>query len=703
VERRKEFLVRVYFMLGVFTLLALGLMVKAFMINVLEGKEWKRKSKELYFTLMAVKAERGKILADDGSPLATSQPIFEIRMDTRASGLTEEIFLNNVDSLASCIRNYLQPNRTKAEIKSQLIQARKKSDRYVFIAKNLNYNQLQIVKSFPIFRNGPNRGGIITITENRREKPYKHFASRTIGLDRENAESVGLEKTFNKFLKGKEGQRVMRKVGHNIYIPVNGLEEIGPQKGQDVITTINPGLQEIAHLALEESIIRHQAEEGCVVLMEVATGAVKAIANLSWNDQGELVEAYNHAIAKSSEPGSTFKLASLLALLEDGKIDTNTAVDLNGGAFQFYDRVMKDSRIHGLRMSNAAGSFIHSSNVGISKLTFSNFSKDPKRFVDYLQKFGLDQKTGIELEGEPDPLVKDPVKDKNKWYGTTLPWMSVGYELQITPLQLLTFYNGIANRGKFMKPYLVSDIYEGNKAIKHFEPIVLRDSVISKSSLDKIFQVLQDVVLHGTAKDLQNDVYTIAGKTGTAVTNYFHATKETKSYQASFAGFFPAGNPLYSCIVVIYNPKQMGYYGSEVAAPVFKRIADRCMRNELMKYAVINDQPKVILTSELLPVGNKGYASDFVNIFKQIGMPLYRSDAKPWVTTVSGDDGIYTAAINLDRNRMPDLRGMGLRDAMYVMDAYGVKLIPNGMGKIVAQSIPPGVSVSDFPVQLFLE
>ncbi len=702
-ERRKEFLVRVYFLLGVFTLLALGLMVKAFMINVLEGKEWKQKSKDLYFTLMPVKAERGKILADDGSPLATSQPIFEIRMDTRAAGLRDEVFKEKVDSLAICIKNYLQPNRTKAEIKSQLIQARKKSDRYLLIAKNLNYNQLQVVKSFPIFRNGPNRGGLITNTENRREKPYKNFANRTIGLDRENADAVGLEKSFNKYLKGKEGHRVMRKVGSNIYIPVNGLEEIGPQKGQDIVTTINPALQEIAHLALEEAINRHQAQEGCAVLMEVSTGAIKAIANLSWDDSGQLVESYNHAIAKSSEPGSTFKLASLIAMLEEGKIDTNTIVDLNGGVYPFYDRLMKDSKIHGQRNSTAAFSFVHSSNVGISKLAFSVFAADPKKFVDYLNKFGLNEKTGIELDGEPLPILKDPVKDKKRWYGTTLPWMSVGYELQLTPLQLLTFYNGIANRGRIMKPYLVSDIYDGSQRVKHFEPVILKDSIVSVETLDKINQILKDVVEYGTAKSIKNDVYTIAGKTGTAVTNYFHANNEIKNYQASFAGFFPADNPLYSCIVVIYNPQQMGYYGSEVAAPVFKRIADRCMRNEMMKYAVINKEPKAILTSEYLPVGNKGYASDFEYVFKQIGLPLHNPDSKSWVSTISGDDGIYANAVYINKNSMPDLRGMGLRDAMYVMDAYGIKLIPNGIGKIVSQSIPPGVAVHENLVQLYLE
>ncbi len=702
-ERRKEFLLRVYFVLGVFTLVAVGLMAKAFMINVMEGKEWKRKSKELYFTVMDVKAERGKILADDGSPLATSQPIFEIRMDTRAAGLNQEMFNKNVDSLAICINANLQPNKSKSEIRAQLVQARKKADRYFLIAKNLNYDQLQTVKSFPLFRNGPNKGGMITLTENRREKPYRNFASRTIGLDRENAEPIGLEKSFNKYLKGKEGHRVMRKVGNNIYIPVNGLEEIVAKRGNDIICTINPGIQEIAELSLEEAIRKHNAEEGCAIVMEVETGAIKAIANLSWNDQGELIEAYNHAIGKSSEPGSTFKLASLMALLEEGKIDTSTSVDLNGGAFQFYDRVMKDSKMHGVGKVDLSYSFIQSSNVGISKFANSVFGSDPKKFTNYLKQFGLNNKTGIELEGEPRPLIKDPTKNKNIWYGTTLPWMSVGYELQFTPLQLLTFYNGVANGGKVMKPYIVSDVMDGAMVVKHINPIVLKDSIVSNTTLQKVFALMQEVVDNGTAENIKTESYSIAGKTGTAVTNYFHEGSESKNYQASLAGFFPTDAPKYSCIVVVYNPQQLGYYGAEVAGPVFKRIADRCMRAEFTKTAVVNLEPKSVLDNERLPIGNKGFASDFENVFKHIGLPYNNMESTNWISTVTGDDGIYTASWNYDNQSMPDLRGMGLRDAMYVMDAYNVKLIPQGKGKIVSQSTPPGVAIHNSTVQLYLE
>ncbi|MFZ1298708.1 MAG: penicillin-binding protein [Saprospiraceae bacterium] len=702
-DRRKEFLIRVYVVLAVFALIAGVLMWKAFTINVVQGDGWRKKGKELYFSLMPVKAERGKILAEDGSPLATSQPIFEIRMDTRASGLTQELFNRHVDSLADNLQRFLYPEKSKQAIKNVLVSARKKSDRYVLIARNLNYDQMVTVKGFPLFRLGPNKGGMITITENRREKPYKNFASRTIGLDRENAEPIGLEKSFDQFLKGHEGQRVMRKVGPNIYIPVNGLEELTAKKGNDIVTTLNPGIQEIAELSLADAITKHQAEEGCAIVMDVATGAIKAIANLSWNNAGELVENYNYAIGKSSEPGSTFKLASLIALLEERTVDTSTAVDLNGGACRFYDRIMKDSKMHGVGKSDLTYSFIQSSNVGISKIAASVFENNPARFVNYLKRFGLSTKTGIELDGEPSPLIKDPQKNKDMWYGTTLPWMSVGYELQLTPLQILNFYNGIANGGKVMKPYLVSDILNGNHTVKHFDPVVLRDSIISESTLNKVMELMKQVVEKGTAKNIKSDVYSIAGKTGTAVSNYFEKGSEKKNYQSSFAGFFPADDPKFSCIVVVYNPQEAGFYGSEVAAPVFKRIADRCMRTVFTKTAAINLIPKSTPVNERLPVGNKGFAKDFEMVFKHIGLPLHQKEQAKWIETSTGEDGVYTVDWNFDGKLMPDLRGMGLRDAMYVMDGYGVKLIPHGIGKITTQSISPGLQISSKLVELYLE
>jgi len=701
-DRRKEFLTRVYIVLFAFVLIALLLISKATYIHMVEGKQLRPKSKELYYTVDSVEAERGRILADDGSPLATSQPIFEIRMDTRAKGLMKNVFHQKVDSLAAAMQSLLYPDRNVADIKKALKQAYKAGSRYVLIGKKLNYEQMLAVKRFPLLNLGQNAGGLIVISETKRIKPFQHLASRTVGLQRENADLVGLEKSFDHYLKGKIGHRVSRKAGANLYLPVSGLGEILPQKGLDVHTTIDIGIQEVAELALEESIRTHLAESGCAIVMEVETGAIKAIANLAWSPEGDLVEDYNYAIAKSTEPGSTMKLASLLALISEAGVDTSAAVDLQGGSCAFYDRVMYDSKIHGQRIKDLSYAFIQSSNVGISKLVNEHFARDPKAFVKYLRKLGLHLKTGVELDGEPEPILKDPVKNKDQWYGTSLPWMSVGYELQLTPLQMLSFYNSVANHGKWVKPRLVNSIQDGHKVIKSF-PVESRDQAIASSAeLEIVHALMKAVVERGTARNIYTEHYGISGKTGTAVTNYFNKDAATKSYQGSFAGFFPSNDPVYSCIVVIYNPQKDLYYGGDVAAPVFKKIADRCMRSEFSKTAAINIEPKATLTNERLPVGNKGAIADFTTLFRMIGLPFEKQSAGTWVITYTGDQGIEAQITPVEDHVMPDLTGMGLRDACYLMDSFGGRLIPRGIGKIVHQNISPGTIVKRPVVEVIL-
>lgn len=702
-DRRRELLTRVFIVMIAFAIVAVMLISKATYIHVVEGKILRKKSKDLYYTVETVEAERGRILAVDGSPLATSQPIFEIRMDTRAKGLSKTVFERKLDSLANQMHVFLYPEKNLADIKQALKLSYKKGSRYVLIGRNLNYEQMLVVKQFPILNLGPNAGGLIIKSETKRIKPYQHLASRTIGIQREHAELVGLEKSFNQVLEGKVGHRVSRKAGPNLYLPVSGLEEILPQKGKDIKTTVDVGIQEVVELALEDCIRTNLAESGCAIVMEVETGAIKAIANLGWTKDGELVEDYNYAIAKSTEPGSTMKLASLLALLTVSQVDTSTLVDLQGGSCAFYDRVMYDSKIHGQRIKNLAYSFIQSSNVGISKLVAEQFSKKPQQFVDFLRRLGLDKKTGIELEGEPEPVLKDPVKNKEIWYGTSLPWMSVGYELQLTPMQLLCFYNTIANDGKRVKPRLVSAIMDGHKTIKSFKPEVEDIPSLPIDKLEIAKALMQEVVDRGTAKNIKSERYDISGKTGTAVTNYFHKDAATKSYQASFAGFFPSKNPVYSCIVVIYNPQQDLFYGGDVAAPVFKRIADRCMRAEFYKSAALNINPKVTLTNERLPLGNKGAAEDFDKLFRYIGLPFEKHVTGTWIETNMNANAIGAVQSSIEDNVMPDLSGMGLRDACFLMDAYGGKLFPKGSGKIIYQNIPPGTIIKHPMVEVVLD
>ncbi|MBK9270173.1 MAG: transpeptidase family protein [Saprospiraceae bacterium] len=692
-DRKKELLIRVYVILGLFGCVAFFMIWSAIRIVAIEGNDWRQKADELYFKLVSIEAERGKILSDDGSPLALSLPFFEIRLDTRAKGLTSEIFNAKVDSLAYFLARDLMQDKSVQQVKNWLIRERKLKNRYLLIARSLDYNQLELLKTYPILRAGQNKGGLIVIRKDRREKPFKLLASRTIGLKRDNAPSIGLESSFDPWLKGQEGERLMKKVGPDLYLPVDDVIEIEAKRGSDVQTTIDVGIQEVAEEALSEAIVKHGAQKGCAVVMEVKTGAIKAIANLGFDQMGELVEDFNYALGYSTEPGSTMKLASVAAMLEEGAVDLKTPVQLNGGEAYFYNKKMKDSESHGVSLSDLQYSFEKSSNVGISRLAYQVFGMPDgqRKFADYYRKFRLHKKTGIELEGESNPVIKHPDENKEKWYGTSVPWMSVGYELQLTPLQILNFYNTVANRGNMMKPYLVSHILDDDKVIKQIEPKVLVQGMFSEKTLTQLNVLLAGVVSNGTGKVIQSDHFNISGKTGTAVTNYYVTGLENKQYQASFCGFFPSENPVYSCIVVIYNPTQGGYYGGQAAAPAFLKIADKCMRNQSKMAGFINDQPKPLLTNDVLPVGNHGFSKDFEVLFHHIGLPFRGGAKNEWVRTIANKDGIYTLPQQLSEKRVPDLKGMGLRDAMYILDRQGVSASISGLGKVVWQSIEPGM------------
>ncbi|MBK9631036.1 MAG: penicillin-binding protein 2 [Saprospiraceae bacterium] len=539
-DRKKELLIRVYVILGLFGCVAAYMIYHAIKIVAIEGDEWRQKGEELYFKLVSIEAERGKILSDDGSPLALSLPFFEIRMDTRAKGLTSELFNAKVDSLAACLVRDLYQEKSLNEVKNWLVRERKAKNRYLLIARSLDYNQLEELRTYPILRSGQNKGGLIVIRKDRREKPFKLLASRTIGLKRENAPSIGLESSFDPWLKGEEGQRLMKKVGPDLYLPVDEVIEIEAKRGKDIKTTIDIGIQEVAEEALSEAILNHGAQKGCAVVMDVKTGAIKAIANLGLDASGQIVEDFNYALGYSTEPGSTMKLASVAAMLEEGKVDLKTAVQLNGGEAYFYNKKMKDSESHGVGMSDLQYSFEKSSNVGISRLAYEVFGsgEGQKKFAEYYKKFRLHKKSGIELEGESVPVVKHPVEDKDKWYGTSVPWMSVGYEIQLTPLQILNFYNAVANRGVMMKPYIVSQILDDDKVVKAIEPKVLQQELFSEKTLTQLNILLAGVVTNGTGKVIQSEQFNISGKTGTAVTNYYLTGLEQKQYQASFCVFF---------------------------------------------------------------------------------------------------------------------------------------------------------------------
>ena len=570
---KKDILWRIYLSFFMITLVAVAIIVQSFRIQVVEGEHWKSLADSLTTIFKTIPAERGNIFSEDGSLLATSLAYFEVRMDANAEALSDDVFYKDVDSLALCMANFLK-DKTAREYKTKLINARKDGNRYMLIKRNVTFPELQVIESWPIFRLGRYKGGLISIQTNKRKMPFGMLAHRTIGYVRTGpgAQSVGLEAEYDQALAGVNGKRLMQKIAGNTWMPINDRNEIDPRNGRDLITTLDVNIQDVAEYALLKALQKHNADHGSVIVMEVKTGKIKAIANLGKMGEGEYWEKYNYAIGEATEPGSTFKLATMMALLEDGLVDLEDSVDIGYGEVYYSGQILRDAESHSKGKVSVGHSFEISSNVGISKLAHKHYAKNPKALIDHFRNFHLDKKVDIELRGEPSPHIKSP-GDKG-WSALSVPWMSVGYEVLITPLQMLTFYNAVANGGVMVRPYLVSEVREYGHTIEQFHPEIIDGGICSKETIKKLQTILEGVVQNGTAKNLRDPNYEIAGKTGTAqIADKKHGYQ--KVYQSSFAGYFPADDPQYSCIVVINAPSNGVYYGSTVAGPVFKEISDK--------------------------------------------------------------------------------------------------------------------------------
>ena len=700
-KRRTELLARAYFVLGVFILLALVITFRVFKISVVEGDKWRSKG-EVNVRWMKVDTDRGNIYSDDESLLATSLQLFEIRMDMAVA--KEEVFWRNVDSLAYMLSTTIRKDKSANEWRKSLVDARNKKNRYFFIAKGLDIGTAKKLRTFPLFRLGRFSSGYLEIRYGKRVKPFVELASRTIGEDRDNAQKVGIEGYFDKFLAGPTDERLMKRISatEDIWVPVYDPSEMEVKRGDDVITTLNIHLQDIVHAELEAAVKKWDAKMGTAILMEVETGAIKAISNLSHHN-GEVREVLNVGVGHATEPGSTFKLATLLALLEDKKITLDSRVVLNGGVKKFYDRNMYDSERHGRYETSVKEAFAISSNVGIASLAHTYYNGNlagRKQFRERLVQFGLNNLTGIEIDGEGTPKIKDPVANKSQWYGTTVPWMAHGYELAITPLQMLNLYNAVANKGNLMKPYLVKEIRQGNKVVKEFQPKVLR-KIASDETIAMAREALEEVVKSGTAASLKTDKFDFAGKTGTTRINYANR-EEAKKYNGSFVGYFPAENPKYSMIVVIYEPKGR-FYGGTVAAPVFKATAEKIVAmqdtEEMIAQASDTSTEKKRI---ILPEANSGFGRDFKVLFEHSRIGYEVSESRKWVHVHPSSDGMDIKPRLISKKEVPDVRGMGARDATYVLENLGLKVSMHGAGKVVRQNIAPGTKVQGQKIEVFL-
>ncbi len=707
---KNEVLIRIYIVLALICIVAVIIFGKAIQISVVDGEKWRARGDSLYVKYLPVNAERGNILSEDGSLLATSLPFFEIRMDLKSTAMSDEVFQQNLDSLAVCLATHVFTDFTVGGMRGYLEEKRKKGERYLLIKKNVSYTELERISKFPLFRLGRYKGGFIVKRQSKRERPFRMLARRTIGYVREGAKPVGLEGYFDQILGGTAGKQLMQRVSHNTWIPINDLTEIEPENGNDIVSTIDVNLQDITHEALLRGLNYHQADHGTAILMEVKTGAIRAISNIGKVKNG-WSELYNYAIGSATEPGSTFKLAAMMALLEDGYIKLSDSINLEQGRADFFEEVMLDASYHRLDSTTVKRAFEISSNVGIAKLVQKHYGRNNphgeknngSRFIQRLKDMNLHIPLGIEIEGEASPYIKDAYSEKDGWSGTTLPWMSIGYELTITPLQLLNFYNSVANNGVMMKPYLIDQIQNFGEVKEVFKPTIIKRKIASKNTIAQAQELLAAVVSDGTARSLKSSKYNFSGKTGTAQINYRKfKPKANIRYQASFAGYFPSENPMYSCIVVITDPKQNGIYGSEVALPVFREIADRCFATKIQLHEAINLTPKPKLTNNKLPVGTVGKVEDLAQVMDQIDLTYYPFTKKEWGVLNARSDSLRIQSRTLSKNVVPNVNGMGLRDALFVLENRGLSVSINGYGKVVRQSIKPGTTIKGQTIKITL-
>jgi len=645
----KNILNRLYVVVILFLVFALLIVYKLFNVQYVQGDKYRTLAESRTIKEVVVKANRGSIYADDGSLLATSVPKYDIRFD--AVTVSKKIFSEHIKVLCDSLSKML--GKTSGYYKSKLKKARRTKNRYTLITRNLGYSDYIKIKSFPIFNLGAYKGGLIVEQHTIREHPIAGIARRTIGWK---GSGAGIEGAFGKdFLEGEDGRRLKQKIAKGQYKPINDENEIEPKNGLDVISTINVNIQDIAHHALLEQLEKFEAEHGTVVVMETKSGEVKAISNLKRNSKGKYSEQLNHAVGESHEPGSTFKLMVMVAALEGKAIDSSTVVDTEKGVLTFYGKHVRDSRIGGYGEISAARAFEVSSNTGFVKIVHKGFKNNPERFVNRLYNMGLNNKLDLDFKGEGKPFIPHP-NDK-MWSGISLPWMAYGYGVSLTPLQTLTFYNAIANNGEMVKPRFVKEIrdFKSSKPIRIFEKEVLNPKICSDATIGKVKEMMKNVVVRGTAKNIYSKEFSMAGKTGTCRTNYGDKNKP-KQYIASFSGYFPADNPKYSCIVVIHKPKtSIGYYGNVVAAPVFKKIAKKIYTDTPLVDEVDID----LVENELL---NEQYESFFKKSQKEY-------------------------------KRIPNVVGMNGMDAISFLENLGLKVFVKGNGKVKKQSLNVGEKI----------
>ena len=658
-------------------------------VQYIEGDEWRSLGQTLGMQVMNVKATRGNIYADDGSLLATSLPFYRLALDPYLPA--DGLYKNNIDSLSYLLSKYYK-DLSPTQYKKKIDEARKQGRRYVTInRKEIGYQDKKQMMQWPLLREGRLKGGVIFEKVEKRFLPFSHLGIRTIGsVNADDRGTVGLEYSFNQQLAGINGKGLYQKMAGGGWKPVYDGTERRPVDGYDILTSINVDLQDVTESALLKELKKHKADYGVAVVMEVATGEIKAISNLSRNSKGKYYERYNYAVGSqgSREPGSTFKLASMIALLEETDIKLSDSIDTGNGKLEFFDKTMRDHKPGGFGTLTVQEIFEKSSNIGVAKLISHYFGNNPEKYINYLKKMNLHQPLDFQMVGEGKPYIKDP--SDSTWSGVSLPWMSHGYELKMTPLQMLTLFNAVANDGKMVKPKIVKGVTKADRMVEEYDIEVINDRIASKETLRKVKLMMEGVVERGTAKNINHSHYKIAGKTGTA--KKVKNGRYVKEYYTSFAGYFPAEAPRYSCIVVIDNPKGYQIYGSDVSAPVFKEIADKIYSLELDMHEV--ESNKRVAKTGIFPYIKAGNRDELTMICNQLGISNHSKAETEWVTTKVINDAVYWEGNSINYEVVPDVRGMTLRDAIYVLENVGLEVKVAGRGRVSTQSLTPGGKIT---------
>ena len=691
---KKDILWRVY--LSFLGIVILGLIVigKAFYIQRVQGDFWTKMDNNLHLKYLPIEAERGTIYSEDGNMLSTSVPVFDVYVDFAAEGLREKDgkkFKDNIDTLSICLASLFN-DKTAETYQKEMKLAYKNKDRYYLLKKKISFTNYKQLRDFPLVKLGKNKSGFIVVSKDKRINPYVLLANRTIGLSRDNAANVGLEQRYDSLLKGKTGEQLVRYMA-GAYMPVDG-GEVDPENGKDIISTLDTYIQDVTEAALMRMMVSNNSLHGTAIVMETATGKIKAIANLGKQADGTYTEDLNYGIGKATEPGSIFKLATLMSLMDDKYVTMNSVVDCEGGRKNFYGLTIKDSHLGLYNEITVKEAFARSSNVAFAKLADQYYHNEPSKFINHLHKYRLDTLTGIDLTAaSARPTIKKP--SNRSWANTTIPYMAHGYEELVTPLHLLMLYNAVANNGKMMKPYLVSSIKQYGVEVKSIKPQVLVQKICSDETLAQLKECLLAVVEseHGTARIIKDSTYHIAGKTGTAVTALDNKgyNKGNKIYQASFIGYFPAEQPKYTMAVVIQNSKESKkFYGADVSGVVFKEISDRIYGSYLStrKYVAANKVDSSLYNYF-------GMKSELSSIFTSLNLPY--SDSGSWgywrSVQIKNNAGVLNTTSNTTSASVtPDVVGMGLKDAVYLLENIGLKVTVTGRGRVMNQSLTAGTN-----------